>query len=82
MPSGASYPMIARELQRRSTPNTFSYNSVIDNRNYELQRRIRQDYGCLKGIVDVYPALIPRHHCTGSFQRMILCELHTTNQKR
>ncbi|MEE0858268.1 MAG: circularly permuted type 2 ATP-grasp protein [Acutalibacteraceae bacterium] len=34
VPSGASYPMIARELQRRSTPDTFHNNSIIDNRNY------------------------------------------------
>lgn len=34
VPSGASYPMIARELQRRSTPDTFKHTSVIDNRNY------------------------------------------------
>ncbi|MCD8025605.1 MAG: circularly permuted type 2 ATP-grasp protein [Clostridiales bacterium] len=34
VPSGASYSMIARELQRRSTPETFRQNSVIDNRNY------------------------------------------------
>ncbi len=34
VPSGASYPMIARELQRRSAPNAFTENGVIDNRNY------------------------------------------------
>ena len=34
VPSGASYPMIARELQRRSAPDAFTKNDVIDNRNY------------------------------------------------
>ncbi len=34
VPSGASYPMIARELQRRSAPDAFTENGVIDNRNY------------------------------------------------
>ena len=34
VPSGASYPMIARELQRRSAPDAFTENDVIDNRNY------------------------------------------------
>ncbi len=34
VPSGASYPMIARELQRRSAPDVFTDNSVADNRNY------------------------------------------------
>ena len=34
LPSGASYPMIAREFQRKSAPAAFLHNSVIDNRNY------------------------------------------------
>ena len=34
VPSGASYPMIARELQRRSAPDAFTKHDVIDNRNY------------------------------------------------
>ena len=34
VPSGASYPMIAREFQRKSAPGAFIHNSVIDNRNY------------------------------------------------
>ena len=34
VPSGASYPMIAREFQHKSAPATFLHNSVIDNRNY------------------------------------------------
>ena len=34
VPSGASYPMIAREFPRRSAPEAFLHNSVIDNRNY------------------------------------------------
>ena len=34
VPSVASYPMIAREFQRKSAPAAFLHNSVIDNRNY------------------------------------------------
>ncbi|MCD8374180.1 MAG: circularly permuted type 2 ATP-grasp protein [Oscillospiraceae bacterium] len=34
IPSGASYPLIARELCRRCSPETFRANSVVDNRNY------------------------------------------------
>ncbi len=34
VPSGASYPMIARELCRRSSPRTFQAVSVADNRSY------------------------------------------------
>ena len=41
VPSGASYPMIARELQRRSAPDVFTDNSVADNRNYaELLKEV------------------------------------------
>ena len=40
VPSGASYPMIARELCRRSSPVTFEQTKLEDNRNYaELLRR-------------------------------------------
>lgn len=40
VPSGASYPMIARELCRRSSPNTFHDVRLEDNRNYaKLLRR-------------------------------------------
>lgn len=34
IPSGASYPLIARELERRVSPETFRHNGVLDNRNY------------------------------------------------
>ncbi len=34
VPSGASYPLIARQLCRRCSPETFRNNNVLDNRNY------------------------------------------------
>lgn len=34
IPSGASYPMIARKLCRKVSPSTFSDNSVAENRDY------------------------------------------------
>lgn len=34
IPSGASYPMIARKLCRKVSPSTFADNSVADNRDY------------------------------------------------
>ena len=34
VPSGASYPMIARELCRCSSPQTFENNHIADNRDY------------------------------------------------
>ncbi|MGN0513017.1 MAG: circularly permuted type 2 ATP-grasp protein [Lachnospiraceae bacterium] len=40
VPSGASYPMIARDLCRRSSPDTFTNLKIEDNRNYaKLLRR-------------------------------------------
>ncbi len=40
VPSGASYPMIARDLCRKSSPETFSNTKLLDNRNYaELLRK-------------------------------------------
>lgn len=34
IPSGASYPLIAREINRRSCPETFRAHNIVDNRNY------------------------------------------------
>ncbi|MCQ2601042.1 MAG: circularly permuted type 2 ATP-grasp protein [Treponema sp.] len=40
VPSGASYPMIARDLCRKSSPKTFKNTKLEDNRNYaNLLRR-------------------------------------------
>lgn len=44
VPSGASYPMIARELCRRSSPDTFHDNRLEDNRNYAKLLRRTMDY--------------------------------------
>ncbi|MCR4902859.1 MAG: circularly permuted type 2 ATP-grasp protein [Butyrivibrio sp.] len=34
IPSGASYPLIARSLCRKCSPETFKNNKIVDNRNY------------------------------------------------
>ena len=34
IPSGASYPMIAREITRKVSPQTFTQNAVAENRDY------------------------------------------------
>ena len=44
IPSGASYPMIARDLCRRSSPSTFEKNAICDNRNYAKLLRRTMDY--------------------------------------
>ncbi|MCM1186780.1 MAG: circularly permuted type 2 ATP-grasp protein [Lachnoclostridium sp.] len=44
VPSGASYPMIARGLCRRSSPATFQQYHLEDNRNYAQLLRRTMDY--------------------------------------
>lgn len=43
VPSGASYPMIARDLCRRSSPSTFEHVKLEDNRNYAKLLRKTMD---------------------------------------
>ncbi len=51
IPSGASYPMIARTVTRKVSPQTFSNNAVADNRNYsDLLRTMFDDMNDGKGI--------------------------------
>ncbi|MGN0456170.1 MAG: circularly permuted type 2 ATP-grasp protein [Acutalibacteraceae bacterium] len=50
VPSGASYPMIARELCRRSSPETFKNTSVLDNRNYVALLKETMNYVNTGGI--------------------------------
>ena len=44
VPSGASYPMIAREICRRSSPETFQDTRLEDNRNYAKLLRKTMDH--------------------------------------
>ncbi len=44
IPSGASYPMIARKVTRKASPQTFRDNLVADNRNYGDMLREMMDY--------------------------------------
>jgi uncharacterized circularly permuted ATP-grasp superfamily protein len=49
VPSGASYPMIARDLCRRSSPSTFKDNHLEDNRNYTRLLRKTLDHVNIDG---------------------------------
>ncbi len=44
IPSGASYPMIARQITRKVSPETFTENPVADNRNYPDLLKDMMDY--------------------------------------
>lgn len=50
IPSGASYPMIARTVTRKVSPDTFAQNAVIDNRGYATMLRKMMDYVNVGGI--------------------------------
>ena len=43
IPSGASYPMIARELSRIASPQSYRLNHVVDNRRYGQMLRETMD---------------------------------------
>lgn len=44
IPSGASYPMIARTITRKVSPDTFKNNDIADNRNYSDMLREMMEY--------------------------------------
>ena len=44
VPSGASYPMIARELCRRCNPKIYAENHIVDNRDYAKLLRKTMDH--------------------------------------
>lgn len=50
IPSGASYPLIARELCRVASPGSFSDNDIVDNRNYAKMLKDTMDYVNCGGI--------------------------------
>lgn len=71
IPSGASYPMIARDLCRRASPNTFQNNSILDNRKYgELLREVF-DYVNTGGINVI---LTPGRYNSAFFEHSYLAE--------
>lgn len=54
IPSGASYPMIARTLCRRASPMTYVQNHVEDNRDYAVLLKETMDYVNTGGINAVF----------------------------
>lgn len=71
VPSGASYPMIARELMRRSIPALFEENHVRENRNYAgLLTNMFAEVQC-PGIVVV---LTPGRYNSAFFEHAYLAE--------
>ena len=71
VPSGASYPMIARDFQRRSAPESFLHNSVIDNRNYAQMLKNVMDHVNTGGINVI---LSPGRYNAAFFEHSYLAE--------
>lgn len=71
VPSGASYPMIARELCRRSSPSTFETTKLEDNRNYAKLLRKTIDHVNVGGHTVV---LTPGRYNAAYFEHSYLAE--------
>ncbi|MGN0745350.1 MAG: circularly permuted type 2 ATP-grasp protein, partial [Aristaeellaceae bacterium] len=71
VPSGASYPMIARELCRRASPATFQENHLEDNRNYARLLRQTMDHVNTGGLTVI---LTPGRYNAAYFGHSYLAE--------
>ncbi|MCD7954524.1 MAG: circularly permuted type 2 ATP-grasp protein [Lachnospiraceae bacterium] len=71
VPSGASYPMIARELCRRSSPSTFQKTHIEDNRNYAQLLRRTMDHVNTGGHTVI---LTPGRYNSAYFEHSYLAE--------
>lgn len=71
IPSGASYPLIARQLCRRCSPETFRQNPVVDNRGYGRLLRKTMDSVNTGGINVVFT---PGRYNAAYFEHSYLAE--------
>ena len=72
IPSGASYPMIARQITRRVSPNTFANHAVADNRDYaDLLRQMMDEMNDGRGISVI---LTPGRYNSAYFEHSYLAE--------
>lgn len=71
IPSGASYPLIARELCRKASPKTFQNNHIEDNRDYARLLKATMDYVNTGGINVI---LTPGRYNAAFFEHSYLAE--------
>ncbi|SCZ81136.1 circularly permuted type 2 ATP-grasp protein [Pseudobutyrivibrio xylanivorans] len=71
IPSGASYPMIARMISRRSSPDLFTGKHVEDNRNYAAMLRRTMDHVNVGGHTVI---LTPGRYNAAYFEHSYLAE--------
>lgn len=72
IPSGASYPLIARELTRAASPGVFTGSDIIDNRNYAKLLKETMDFANRGGINAI---LTPGRYNAAYFEHSYLAEL-------
>ncbi|MCQ2375535.1 MAG: circularly permuted type 2 ATP-grasp protein [Salinivirgaceae bacterium] len=72
IPSGASYPMIARQLTRKSSPETFDGAPIFDNRDYAKMIREMMDNVNVDGGLEVI--LTPGRYNSAFFEHSYLAE--------
>ncbi|MCD7800123.1 MAG: circularly permuted type 2 ATP-grasp protein [Ruminococcus sp.] len=72
VPSGASYPLIAREITRRVSPFTFQENHIVDNRNYGQLLKETMDSVNVGGINVI---LTPGRYNAAFFEHSYLAEI-------
>ena len=71
IPSGASYPLIARDLCRRSSPSTFRNNQIEDNRDYAELLKNTMNYVNTGGLNVI---LTPGRYNAAFFEHSYLAE--------
>ncbi|WP_249028555.1 circularly permuted type 2 ATP-grasp protein [Tannockella kyphosi] len=71
VPSGASYPMIARKLTRRGCPGIFHDNQIEDNRDYAKMLKATMDYSNTGGLNII---LTPGRYNAAYFEHSYLAE--------
>lgn len=72
VPSGASYPMIARDLTHKVSPETFANLDIVDNRGYaDLLRRMLDD---MNPEGDLQVVLTPGRYNSAFFEHSYLAE--------
>ena len=72
IPSGASYPMIARTITRKVAPSLFAENAIADNRDYaDLLREMMGQMADNRGICVIYT---PGRYNSAFFEHSYLAE--------
>ena len=72
IPSGASYPLIARKLERRASPRSFIDNAVDSNANYAQLLRHCMDSVASEGISVI---MTPGRYNSAFFEHSYLAEM-------